>query len=105
MKIRGTPGNPVSERKKAKKWTRRGIRKVSHMGTLEKLHEQRTLSVSGKFVWISFQMSLFVSGKLLCSPAKEFRPVRQASRRNTAGSLLNSPLEESAPAVRLSFCN
>ncbi|XP_068758652.1 lysine-specific demethylase 7A-like [Montipora capricornis] len=35
--------------------------------------------------------------KLLCSPAKEFRPVRQASRRNTAGSLLNSPLDETPP--------
>lgn len=36
--------------------------------------------------------------KLFYSPAKEFRPVRQTSRRNTAGSLLNSPLEETPPA-------
>ncbi|KAJ7379357.1 Lsd1/2 complex PHD finger containing protein Phf2 [Desmophyllum pertusum] len=40
--------------------------------------------------------------KLLYSPSREYRPVRQTSRRNTggstAGSLLNSPLEESAPA-------
>ncbi|XP_078342492.1 uncharacterized protein LOC144628287 isoform X2 [Oculina patagonica] len=35
--------------------------------------------------------------KLLYSPSREHRPVRQTSRRNTAGSLLNSPLEESAP--------
>ena len=40
-----------------------------------------------------------VQGKLFYSPAKEFRPVRQTSRRNTAGSLLNSPLEETPPAV------
>lgn len=42
-----------------------------------------------------------VTGKLLCSPSRETRPVRQTSRRNTAGSLLNSPLEESAPTVSL----
>lgn len=35
--------------------------------------------------------------KLLCSPSLEVRPVRQTSRRSTTGSLLNSPLEESAP--------
>ena len=49
--------------------------------------------------WSSNVIPCSPSGKLLCSPAKEFRPVRQASRRNTAGSLLNSPLDETPPTV------
>lgn len=56
-------------------------------------------------VWIhahQYNVISRFSGKLLYSPSREFRPVRQTARRNTAGSLLNSPLEESAPVVSIS---
>ena len=39
MKIRLARGNLVSERRKAKKWTLRGILKVSHTVKLGKLHK------------------------------------------------------------------
>lgn len=54
-------------------------------------------------VWINSYQQNFVarlSGKLLYSPSREFRHVRQTARRNTAGSLLNS--SQSASALNVS---
>ena len=115
MRTRRVPGNQGSEKRKARKSTPRGIRKVSHIEKLENCNKRQTsadccfcscficLFVCLFVVVVPSNFSLFLSGKLLYSPAKEFRPVRQASRRNTAGSLLNSPLEETAPTVGLVF--
>ena len=51
-------------------------------------------------------MAMFCStGKLHCSPSREERPVRPKSRRATTGSLLNSPVEESAPEVSGTIIN
>ena len=51
-------------------------------------------------------MAMFSStGKLHCSPSREERPVRPKSRRATTGSLLNSPVEESAPEVSGTISN
>ena len=52
------------------------------------------------------KMAMFCStGKLHCSPSREERPVRPKSRRATTGSLLNSPVEESAPEVSGTIIN
>ena len=52
------------------------------------------------------KMAMFCStGKLHCSPSREERPVRPKSRRTTTGSLLNSPVEESAPEVSGTIIN
>ena len=52
------------------------------------------------------KMAIFCStGKLHCSPSREERPVRPKSRRATTGSLLNSPVEESAPEVSGTISN